>query len=552
MDEYVLQRLNIAPVDNSQGNTSVMSNNVDDTQLKNQIKREVLNYLAESKTEQKDLEFFIMQILKQKYPYLTQIQINSIIKDIINDINGLGPIQPLLEDPTINEIIVIRYDNIWIEKEGKLRPTDIRFESEEELRKVIDKILLPLGRRVDETQPYVNARLKDKSRVNIVIPPIKFDGATMCIRKFSTKTFTLEDYISKNSMSPEMAQFLKACVIARKNIIVSGGTGSGKTTLLNCLSQYIPEDEAIVTIEDNLELNFKHPCVRALEARGKNAEGKGEITIRDLLINALRMRPDRIIIGECRSVEVIDMLQAMNTGHDGSLTTVHANSPEDMIERLYVMYLTGAPNVPEKAVKSQIALAVDIIVQVARLKTGERKIIEISEVIGIGQKGARKNNKYVKERGLDERFMIDESIIGESDIILQRIFKYDKYKNKFKWTGFIPTFYDDLIHKELLPDNFFTVKQEPNKNKITEGNEKSDKKESTKPTVANELPKNDNNSSKKDDKKNVKQNVKNTNTVKTVNVEVEVQKIEEPIPAIKNSQPYNENHNTLFRIEEVS
>lgn len=545
MDDYVLQRLNIVSMDNKQETTPAMSGNIDDSQLKAQIKKEVLNHLTESKTEQTDLEFFILQILKQKYPYLTQIQINSIIKDIINDINGLGPIQPLLEDPTINEIMINRYDKIWIEKEGKLRLTDIKFESEEELRKVVDKILLPLGRRVDETQPFVNARLKDKSRVNIVIPPISPDGTTMCIRKFSTKTFTLEDYISLNSMSQEMAQFLKACVIARKNIIVSGGTGSGKTTLLNCLSQYIPEDEAIITIEDNLELNFKHPCVRSLEARGKNAEGKGEITIRDLLINALRMRPDRIIIGECRSVEVIDMLQAMNTGHDGSLTTVHANSPEDMIERLYVMYLTGAPNVPEKAVKSQIALAVDIIVQIARLKTGERKIMEISEVIGIGPKGVKKNNRYVQKKGLEEKFIIDENIISETDIILQRIFKYDIYKNKFKWTGFIPTFYDDLIRRELLPEGFFTVRREQNK--------KQDDNKIEQVSAKNEITNSVKTKQKKDDRKDLKQqHFRHSESVKTVNVEVEVQEVDINNKQEQKLNTNNNNVNSLFKIEEVS
>lgn len=430
------------------------SESLDLQSIKNEILQDLNNRL--NVEQQEDIEMLLRMILSQnKYALLTDIQKQELMKEILNDITGLGPLQPLIEDPTINEIIVVRYDNIWVEKQGKLQRTDIRFASEEELRKVIDKILLPLGRRVDETQPYVNARLKDKSRVNIVIPPIKFDGASMCIRKFTSKVFTLEDYINLGSMSPQMAEFLKACVIARKNIIVSGGTGSGKTTLLNCLSQYIPEDEAIVTIEDNLELKLQHPCVRSLEARGKNAEGKGEITIRDLLVNALRMRPDRIIIGECRSHEVIDMLQAMNTGHDGSLTTVHANSPEDMIERLYVMYLMGGVNVPEKAVKSQIALAVDLIVQIARLKDGSRKILKITEVVGIGRKGAKTNNKHVTENNLDKRFLVDENEVGETDIILQDIFKFDMYKRKHKWTGYIPTFWEDIVQKNLLPPDFF-------------------------------------------------------------------------------------------------
>lgn len=415
-------------------------------EVKTEVTKELNEIMANIKQEPDEnfLRTTIMKLL-MRYSFLSEMEKQELMQEIIYDITGYGILQPLLDDPDITEIICCRYDNIWVEKFGKMIKTNIRFANEKELRNLIDKIVQPLGRRVDDSQPMVNARLKDKSRVNVVIPPIAADGATLDIRKFAKKVFTIDDYLRSGTMTKEMADFIRWCVTGRKNIIVSGGTGSGKTTLLNFLSNYIPENEAIVTIEDLLELQLVQPNIRRLEARGKNAEGKGEVSIRDLVVNALRMRPDRIIVGECRSHEVIDMLQAMNTGHDGSLTTVHANNPKDMIERLYVMYLMGGLDVPEKAVKAQIASAIDIIVQTQRFSDGSRKITQISEVVGFGKNGAEFNNEHVKAKGLDEKFLIKNP--SSSEVYVQDIYRYDQINKKFVTTGWVPTFLDELIAK---------------------------------------------------------------------------------------------------------
>lgn len=417
----------------------------DKYEVKQEVAKELNEIMANIKEEADD-NFLKTTIMKLLIRYnVPEIQKQEILTEILYDIKGYGILQPLLDDPDVTEIICCTYDNIWVEKFGKMIKTNIRFANEKELRNLIDKIVQPLGRRVDDSQPMVNARLKDKSRVNIVIPPIAADGATLDIRKFAQKVFTLEDYLKFGTMTREMAEFIRWCVTGRKNIIVSGGTGSGKTTLLNFLSNFIPENEAIITIEDLLELQLVQPNVRRLEARGKNAEGTGEITIRDCVVNALRMRPDRIIVGECRSHEVIDMLQAMNTGHDGSLTTVHANNPKDMIERLYVMYLMGGLDVPEKAVKAQIASAINVIVQTQRLSDGSRKITQISEIVGFGKNGADFNNEYVEAKGLNSKFLIKNP--SASEVYIQDIFKYDKIKQKFVATGWIPTFLEELMAK---------------------------------------------------------------------------------------------------------
>lgn len=417
----------------------------DKYEVKTEVTRE-LNEIMSNIKEEPDENFLKTTIMNLLMRYnVSEIEKQEILTEIIYDIKGYGILQPLLEDADITEIICCRYDNIWVEKFGKMIKTNIRFANERELRNLIDKIVQPLGRRVDDSQPMVNARLKDKSRVNIVIPPIAADGATLDIRKFAKKVFTVEDYLKFGTMTKEMAEFIRWCVTGRKNIIVSGGTGSGKTTLLNFLSNYIPETEAIITIEDLLELQLVQPNLRRLEARGKNAEGTGEITIRDCVTNALRMRPDRIVVGECRSHEVIDMLQAMNTGHDGSLTTVHANNPKDMIERLYVMYLMGGLDVPEKAVKAQIASAIDVVVQTQRLSDGSRKITQISEIVGFGRMGADMNNAHVEAKGLDGKFRIKNS--SSSEVYIQDIYKFDIIQQKFVATGWIPTFLDELIAK---------------------------------------------------------------------------------------------------------
>lgn len=386
------------------------------------------------------LRTLISQFLNE-YP-IPDIAKNEIIQEILWDLNGYGIIQPLLDDDAVTEIICCTYDNIWIEKHGRMQQTDLKFSSEKELRNIIDKIVQPLGRRIDDAQPYVNARLKDQSRVNVVVNPISADGATLDIRKFARQVFTMKDYVEKGSMTKEMTEFIKWVTITRKNVIVSGGTGSGKTTLLNCISRFIPESEAIVTIEDLLELQLIQPCLRRLEARGPNAEGKGAITIRDLVVNALRMRPDRLIIGECRSAEVVDMLQAMNTGHDGSITTVHSNNAKECIERLTTMYLFSGLDIPEIAIKSQISSAVHVIIQAQRLDDGSRKIIQISEVLGLGRRGAERNNEHVEKYNLDPKFIIKG--VDNKEVYVQDIFKYDEINSKFVRTGWVPTFFEQM------------------------------------------------------------------------------------------------------------
>jgi len=307
----------------------------------------------------------------------------EMMKDILNEFFGFGPIQPLLDDPTVNEVMVNGPNRVYVERKGKLQMTAVKFDGEDHVRRIIDRIILPLGRRVDADSPLVDARLPDGSRVNAVIPPVAIDGSSITIRKFSTKKLTVDDLIAFGSMTPQIAEFLKACVISRLNIVVSGGTGSGKTTLLNVLSGFIPEDERIVTIEDAAELQLSQDHVVRLEAKKSNLDGKGEITIRELVKNALRMRPERIVVGECRGGEALDMLQAMNTGHDGSLTTLHSNAPRDAISRMETMSLMAGLDFPLKVIREQIASAVELIVQQSRLRDGSRRITYITEVAGM-------------------------------------------------------------------------------------------------------------------------------------------------------------------------
>jgi pilus assembly protein CpaF len=302
---------------------------------------------------------------------------------IMEEVLGLGPLEPLLKDPDVSEIMVISKDTVYIEKKGKLHLADARFTSDSQLRTVIDRIVAPIGRRVDESSPLCDARLLDGSRVNIVLPPLALDGPSVTIRKFPAKKLGLDELVQFRSMTPEMAEFLRKSVLSHKNIVVAGGTGSGKTTLLNALSSAIPDDERIVTIEDAAELKLQKPHVVRLESRPPNTEGEGAIPIRRLVINALRMRPDRIVVGECRGGEALDMLQAMNTGHDGSLTTVHANSPRDALGRLETLVLMAGMDLPLKVVREQIRSAVHLIVQQARLSDGARKVVSITEVTGM-------------------------------------------------------------------------------------------------------------------------------------------------------------------------
>jgi len=308
---------------------------------------------------------------------------DRLLSSVLLKVVGYGAIQPLLEDPTISEIMINRYNSIYVERKGKLTKTQIRLRDEEAVVRLINQIILPLGRRVDRYSPTVDARLPDGSRVNAVIPPAAIDGANITIRKFGTDQIRIENLLEFNSLSPHMAEFLEACVVSRLNIVISGGTGSGKTTLLNILSEFIPSTERIVTIEDSAELQLHQDHVLRLETVNPDLHGKGEVTIRHLVRNALRMRPDRIVVGEVRGGETLDMLQAMNTGHDGSLTTTHANNPRDAISRLETLTLMSGFDLPLRVIREQIASAVDLIIQISRMRDGTRKITSIVEITGM-------------------------------------------------------------------------------------------------------------------------------------------------------------------------
>ncbi len=323
------------------------------------------------------------QVVEQEGLVLTRMERQRLFEAVYAEIRGYGPIEPYLQDPGITEVMVNGPKSVYVEERGKLRKTEAQFDDEEHVMRIIDRIVSPLGRHIDESSPMVDARLPDGSRVNAIIPPLSLVGPVVTIRKFSRKPLTVDDLIRFGSMTPELAEFLKACVNSRLNVIVSGGTGSGKTTLLNVLSGFIPNDERIVTIEDAAELQLRQDHVVKLEARPPNIEGKGAVRIRDLVTNALRMRPDRIVVGECRGAEALDMLQAMNTGHDGSLTTGHANSPRDMLARLETMVLMAGMDLPLRAIREQIASAIDLVVQQARMRDGSRRIVNVTEVQGM-------------------------------------------------------------------------------------------------------------------------------------------------------------------------
>lgn len=353
-------------------------------------------------------------------------------KLVLDEVVGLGPLEDLLSDPTVTEIMVNRYDQIYVERKGKLTLSEITFSGEKAVVGAIERIVAPLGRRIDESSPMVDARLKDGSRVNAVIPPLALKGANITIRKFSKEKLKDKDLIKFGSITAEMMKFMEQAVLHACNIVISGGTGSGKTTLLNVLSNYIPDDERIITVEDAAELQLSQPHIISLESRPPNSEGKGAVHIRDLVKNCLRMRPDRIVVGECRGGEALDMLQAMNTGHDGSLTTAHANTPRDCLARLEVMTLMSGLDLPIRAIREQIASAVHVIIQQSRFPDGSRKVTHISEITGM-----------------------EGEVIQMQDIFLFKQDGYDengKIKGKFVATGNIPELYQELQQRGISVD----------------------------------------------------------------------------------------------------
>lgn len=397
---------------------------------------EQVDNIVPSEEMSSQIEGLLNTIVDRDAAHLTRHERQKITSAILDEVVGLGPIEQLLKDPDISEIMVNGPKQIFVERRGKIEQVGFTFRDNEHVLHIIDKIVSPIGRRIDESMPMVDARLPDGSRVNAIIPPLSLVGPVITIRKFFRDPLTIQDLIRFGTLTPKMATFLEACVKGRLNIVISGGTGSGKTSTLNVLSSFIPGNERIVTIEDSAELQLRQDHVITLESRPPNIEGKGAITIRDLVRNSLRMRPERIVVGEVRSGEALDMLQAMNTGHDGSLTTGHANSPRDILSRLETMVLMAGMELPVRAIREQMASAIDIIVQQARLRDGSRKIINITEVMGM-----------------------------EGDVItLQDIFSYEaegldergKLKGRFKATGVRPKAMDKLLMSGVvIPDDVF-------------------------------------------------------------------------------------------------
>jgi len=382
----------------------------------------------------------IEEIIEEDPSILGTLNREVLIEAAVNEAVGLGPLESLLADDTVSEIMVNRYDQIFVERAGKLQESEIVFSSDQAVQSAIERIVAPLGRRIDESSPMVDGRLKDGSRVNAVIPPLSLKGPSLTIRKFSKRKLVAQDMVNYGSATMDMMDFLKLAVEQRKNVLISGGTGSGKTTLLNILSNYIPNDERVVTVEDAAELKLSQPNLVSLEARPANVEGKGLVSIRDLVRNCLRMRPDRIVVGECRGGEALDMLQAMNTGHDGSLTTVHANAPRDTLARLEVMVLMAGMDLPVAAIRQQIASAIDLIVQQQRMSDGSRKITHISEVTGM-----------------------ENGVIQLQDLFLFKQHGYDdnhKIRGEYTPTGRIPEFYEDLAARGIDVDRSVFFRKE--------------------------------------------------------------------------------------------
>ncbi|OGO11012.1 MAG: type II secretion system protein E [Chloroflexi bacterium RBG_16_47_49] len=377
------------------------------------------------------------QVLAEENIVLSRPERQRLFEQISAEILGYGPLQPLLEDETITEVMVNGAKNIYIERAGKITRIPVAFESDEHVMRIIDRIVAPLGRRIDESSPYVDARLPDGSRINAIIPPISLVGPVLTVRKFAKNPITLEQLIQFGTITPEALQFLKACVESKLNLIISGGTGSGKTTLLNILSQFIPSDERIITVENAAELQLRQEHVVTLESRPPNIEGRGEVTIRNLVINCLRMRPDRIIVGEIRDEAALDMLQAMNTGHDGSMTTAHSNSPRDTLARLETMVMMAGMELPVRAIREQVSSAIDLIVHQERMRDGTRKVVNITEVSGM-----------------------EGDVITMTDIFVfeQSGFEGGKIIGRLRPTGLRPKFMDKLESSGIhLPPSIFGI-----------------------------------------------------------------------------------------------
>jgi pilus assembly protein CpaF len=391
------------------------------------IKRMDLEKIAqmhENPASQQQLVSVIQQLIGEQNIPLSAAERDRLVQEVLDEVFGLGPLESLLQDPTVNDILVNTYQAVYVERRGILEKTTIVFQDDQHLMHVIDKIVSAVGRRVDESSPMVDARLKDGSRVNAIIPPLAVDGPILSIRKFGAKPLVAEDLLRYKALTEPMLDMLKGAVQARLNIIVSGGTGAGKTTLMNVLSGFIDERERIITIEDSAELQVKHAHVVRLETRPPNVEGKGAVKQRELVINALRMRPDRIILGEVRGEECLDMLQAMNTGHDGSLTTIHSNTPRDALARMETMAMMGSVSLPEKAIKAQIASAIHVIVQIARMSDGSRRITHISELTGA----------FSDVISMQDIFLFEREGLGANA----------KVKGRFRSTGIVPKFADKL------------------------------------------------------------------------------------------------------------
>jgi len=409
----------IPPVQDNSSQQYIESKNAILAYLVQNIDQRLLEKNDEALLRRRVEELVEEKLRADRIPYSRQIR-NRLVSDMADEVLGYGPIEPLLRDPTVTEVMINRHDQVYCERFGKIELTEITFRDNEHVRHVLDKIVTPLGRRVDESSPMVDARLPDGSRVNAIIPPLALEGAVVTIRKFSVDPYTVEDLIGFGSMSQPIATFLQACVRIKLNIIVSGGTGSGKTTLLNVISSFIPEGERIVTIEDAAELRLHQPHVVRLESRPPNIEGKGEVKIRDLVRNSLRMRPDRIIVGEVRGPETLDMLQAMNTGHEGSISTIHSNSARDALSRMETLVMMTGMELPSRAIREQVASAIHLIVQIGRLSDGSRKVIGISEVQGM------EGNVIV----LQDIFNFHQTGVGEGGKVLGSI----------SATGLVPRF----------------------------------------------------------------------------------------------------------------